>query len=200
MRLTLSMCLGLFALALVAGAPVFADDIHLCPYSPDTCSSSNVIPIANTTTTAYVFGAKPAGDLFLAELVPASGTSGNWNSGTLWNALGESPSQTFPTLASAISQEFIGTGMTVASFNVSDISEGAWTTNGQSVTLPSSPAGTIFMGFTEDDGALTLVTPWSSSLVNTGTSHSVPEPSSGMLSLLGVISLAGLSVVRKFMA
>lgn len=194
MRLRLSICLALFALALVAGAPVFADDIHLCPFSPNTCSSSNVIPIANTTTTAFVFGAKPAGDLFLAELVPS--TSGNWNSGTLWAVLGESPTQTFPTLASAISQEMIGTGMTVSSFNVSDIAEGSWTTNGQSVTLPSSPAGTIFMAFNEVNGDLSLVTPWSSSLVNTGTT-SVPEPSSGLLSLLGGISLAGFALLRK---
>jgi hypothetical protein len=198
MRLRLSICLASVTLALVTGAPVFADDIHLCPDSPNTCNSSNVIPIANTTTTAYVFGAKPSGDLFLAELVPIADTSGNWNSGTLWDALGVSPSQTFPTLASAISQEFIGTGMTVASFNVSDISEGPWTTNGQSITLPSSPAGTIFMGFTEDNGALELVTPWSSSLVDTGTTtHTVQEPSSGLFVLLGGIGLAGFALLRK---
>jgi hypothetical protein len=74
------------------------------------------------------------------------------------------------------------------SFNVIDISEGAWLFSGEYISLPSEPMGTIFMAFTEDaNGKLSSVTPWSSSLIVT------PEPSS--LLLVGGAGLAGLLVL-----
>lgn len=191
-KLIIPAMLVLALTGMFAGAAM-ADDIHLCPVSTG-CSSTNIIPI--TSTTAYVLGAKPAGELFVAILVPVSDTSGNWNSNgtSLWSVLGESPTQVFPNLNSAISQLSIVTGMTAASFNVSDADLGAWTTSPQQITLPSEPIGTIFVGFTENsDGMLTLVTPWSSSLVN------VPEPSSLMflgVGLLGVLAIAGTKLVK----
>jgi hypothetical protein len=96
-------------------------------------------------------------------------------------------------LASAISQEQIGTGMTVSSFNVTSISQGSW--NGSStITLPGGqPMGTIYMAYVLNaSGNLVAVTPWSSSLVN------VPEPSSLVLlgiALLGFIGFAGRKLV-----
>lgn len=190
-KLIIPAVLVLALTGMFAGAAM-ADDIHLCPVSTG-CSSTNIIPI--TSTTAYVLGAKPAGELFVAILVPVSDTSGNWNDNkvSLWSVLGESPTQVFPNLNSAISQLSIVTGMAAMSFNVSDADLGAWTTSPQQITLPNEPVGTIFVGFSEVDGVLTLVTPWSSSLVN------VPEPSSLMflgVGLLGVLAIAGTKLVK----
>lgn len=168
-----------------------ADNIHLCDVSTG-CSSSNVIPIHSGTTTAYVTGNPTGEELFLAVLTPVADTSGNWNSGSLWSALGlnTAGNSTYPTLSSAISQELIGTGIAALSFNVSDVDLGTtWITNGQQITLPGSPLGSIYMAFTLDaNGNVDLVTPWSSSLVNT------PEPAS--LLLLGA-GLAGLAALKK---
>jgi hypothetical protein len=168
-----------------------ADNIHLCDTNA-ICNSANVIPI--TSTTAFVNGSSSAGDsLWIAVLLPVADNSGNFKSGTnLWTALSESPNQVFPNLASAISQEQIGTGFLAGSFNASDISEGAWSGSSQ-ITLPGEPVGTIFIAFSEDaSGNLSLVSPWSSSLVN------VPEPSSLMLlavGLLGVVALTGRKLI-----
>jgi hypothetical protein len=168
-----------------------ADNIHLCDVSTG-CSSSNVIPIFSGTTTAYVTGNPTGEELFLAILTPVADTSGNWNSGTLWGALGLSTAgnPTYPTLSSAISQELIGTGIAALSFNVSDADLGTtWITNGQQITLPGLPLGSIYMAFTTDaNGNVDLVTPWSSSLLNT------PGPAS--LLLLGA-GLAGLAALKK---
>lgn len=178
--------LVLLAMCLFLGAWAKADNIHLCDVSTG-CSSSNVIGIGGTT--AYVSGNATGQELFLAILAPVSDNSGNWNSNgtTLWSVLGVSGGSTFPNLNSAISQELIGTGMSVQSFNASAFDLGTlWTSNPQGVTLPSGPIGTIYMAFTEDaKGNLGLVTPWSSSLVNT------PEPSSLLLLGAGLLGLFG---------
>jgi hypothetical protein len=65
----------------------------------------------------------------------------------------------------------------------------------QSVILPSGPVGTIYMAYLLDSsGNLVAVTPWSSALINVGTS--VAEPSS--LALLGMGLLAmGLLIGRR---
>jgi len=179
--------MALLAVCLIAGALAKADDIHLCDVSTG-CSSGSVISIGGTTT-AFVSGNATGQELFLAILAPVSDTSGNWNSNgtTLWSVLGVSGGSTFPNLNSAISQELIGTGMSVMSFNASSLDLGTlWTTNPQGITLPNGPIGTIYMAFTEDsNGQLGLVTPWSSSLVNT------PEPSSLLLLGAGLLGLFG---------
>lgn len=181
------------ALCFIFVGPAKADNLHLCNVSSG-CSASSVIPISGTT--AFVTGTANAGDtLFIAVLIPVADNSGNFNSSTnLWTALGESPNQVFPTLASAISQEATQTSITTMSFNVSDISEGAWT-GSATITLPVEPVGTMFMAFTEDSkGNLSLVSPWSSSLINVG----VPEPSSAILlgfGLLGMLALTGRKLI-----
>jgi hypothetical protein len=92
-------------------------------------------------------------------------------------------------------------GIAALSFNVSDQSIGTWTTSPQTVTLPGSEsAETMFMAFTEDaNGNLLLVTPWSSSLVTTGTTPT-PEPSSVMLLGAALIGLLALEVRTRIHA
>jgi hypothetical protein len=168
-----------------------ADNLHLCDTNV-VCNAGSVIPI--TTTTVFANGSFTAGDtLYIAVLTPVVDNSGNFNSSTnLWTALGEAPNQVFPNLASAISQEGGATGIVAGSFAVSDFSVGAWTGSSQ-VTLPGGSFGTIYVAFTEHaNGNLSLVSPWSSSLVG------VPEPSSLMLlgaGLLGVLALSGRKLI-----
>ena len=170
-----------------------ADNIHLCDVSTG-CNAGSVIPIG--TTTAYVTGNPTGQELFLAILTPVAGTSGGWHGGTLWSALNPAITCknkcTYPTLSSAISQELTGAGIVAASFNVSDHDlRVAWTVNGQQITLPNEPVGTMFMAFTETSGgALNLVTPWSSSLLTT------PAPESSSLLLLGIGLLGVLGLTK----
>ena len=192
-KLIIPAVLVLALTGMFAGAAM-ADDIHLCPVITG-CSATSVIPISGTT--AYISGNIATGsELYVAILVPVADTSGTWNSNStqLWTLLSESPSQVFPNLNSAISQLSGATGITAQSFNVSDFLLGTWGgTSPQQITLPNEPVGTLFVGFSEFDGALTLVTPWSSSLVN------VPEPSSLMflgVGLLGVLAIAGTKLVK----
>jgi hypothetical protein len=183
----------MLVLCFIWGGIAKADNLHLCDINA-VCNSGSVIQIQGTTTTVFANGTSYAGStLYLLVMTPATGNSGNWNGGNLWNVvLGSSP-QNYPTLASAISQEQIGTGMTVSSFNVTSISQGSW--NGSStITLPGGqPMGTIYMAYVLNaSGNLVAVTPWSSSLVN------VPEPSSLVLlgiALLGFIGFAGRKLV-----
>ena len=171
-----------------------ADDIHLCAVGSD-CNTGSVIAISSGTTSATLRGGNPGlieQQLFLAVLTPLTDKSGNWNDNktTLWSRFAPpvdcGHNCKFPNLKSAISQESgSGLGISPLSFNVTDISEGAWLFSGEHIPLPSASMGTIFMAFTEDaHGKLTSVTPWSSSLIVT------PEPSS--LLMVAGAGLAGL--------
>ena len=184
----------LAAICFVFALAAKADDIHLCAAGSD-CSTGSVIAISSGTTSATLRGGNPGlieQQLFLAVLTPLTDKSGNWNDNktTLWSRLGPpvdcGHNCKFPNLKSAISQESgSGLGISPLSFNVTDISEGAWLFSGEHIPLPSASMGTIFMAFTEDaNGKLTSVTPWSSSLIVT------PEPSS--LLMIAGAGLAGL--------
>jgi hypothetical protein len=196
----------LAAICFVFALAAKADDIHLCAVGSD-CNTGSVIAISSGTTGATLSGGNPGligQQLFLAVLTPLTDKSGNWNDNktTLWSRLAPpvdcGHNCTYPNLNSAISQESgSGTGISPLSFNVTDISEGAWLFSGEYISLPSESIGTIFMAFTEDaDGKLTSVTPWSSSLIVTPEPSSrivTPEPSS--LFMVGGAGLAGLLVL-----
>jgi hypothetical protein len=183
----------LAAICFVFALAAKADDIHLCAAGSD-CSTGSVIAISSGTTGATLSGGHSGligQQLFLAVLTPLTDKSGSWNDNktSLWSLLAppvDCGHCKFPNLNSAISQESgSGIGISPLSFNVTDISEGAWLFSGEYISLPSEPMGTIFMAFTEDaNGNLTSVTPWSSSLIVT------PEPSS--LFMVGGAGLAGL--------
>jgi len=190
------------ALCFIFGGVAKADNLHLCDVNT-VCNSGSVISVFGTPATVFVNGTSyTGGTLYLLVMTPASGNSGNWNSSNnLWNVLGVNPSQTYPTLASAISQESGATGLTPGSFNVSSVSQGTGLWNGSAtVTLPAGPVGTIYMAFVLDaSGNLVAVTPWSSSMVNAGNT-SVPEPSSLSLvgiALIGFIGLAGRKLLTS---
>jgi hypothetical protein len=189
------------ALCFIYGGVAKADNLHLCDINA-VCNSGNVITISSSATVAFANGTSYAGGtLYLLVLTPAAGTTGAWNGGNLWNVvLGVSP-QNYPSLSSAISQEQIGSGMLVSSFNVQSISQGAGLWNGSAtVSLPGGqPVGTMFMAYVLDAGGnLVAVSPWSSSLViGGGGTTSAPEPSS--FALLGAGLLALALATRKFM-
>jgi len=199
---TLAAVVAMAIVALFSSSPAFADNLHLCDVNQfTTCNSGSAIAV--TSSQAWAFGTQHTGDtLYLAIMNPLSGGSGNFNSGTnLWNVLNVMPTQVFPTFASTVSQEQGGTGIVAGSFNASSFLVGAWTGTvnvGQSVILPTGPVGTIYMAYLLDSsGNLVAVTPWSSALINVGTS--VPEPSS--MALLGAGLLAvGLLIGRRGLA
>jgi len=201
---------GVAALAfcLIFGSAAKADDIHLCATAAACTGNAGSVQFTGSTT-AFVFGKTidPTPDtLYVLVMTPVADNSGNWNSGStsLWSVAGinEIPSQTFPTLASAICQLEGGpgcgvpTGFSAMSFNVSDFLigtfGGATDTSPLSFTLPGSPApGDMYMGFLEDaNGNLVAVSPWSSSLLEV---QGVPEPSSLVLLAFGLLGFAGLA-------
>src|SRR6516162_9531628 len=140
----------LAAICFVFALAAKADDIHLCA-AGSNCNTGSVIAISSGTTSATLNGGNPGligQQLFLAVLTPLTDKLGNWNDNktTLWSRLAPpvdcEKKCTFPNLNSAISQESgSGIGISPLSFNVTDISEGAWLFSGEYIPLPHEPMG-----------------------------------------------------------
>jgi hypothetical protein len=213
MRLRVTVCLGLFAFALLAGTSAFADDLQIVCTGTTTCAAGGIQTTASTTPTFDVTfsGNATGGTLWIAILDPS--TSGSFTgpaNNTLWNSLGLNGGSDH-NFASTVSQDnststhyFTGAdnSFTVTAF---DTHESLTSKMTDVVTLPpgSYAAGTIFVAYTLNaDGVITDDSPWSESLLITdngggGGGTSVPEPSTGLLILLGTIGLAGLAALRK---
>lgn len=189
--------LALAIFSLCYSAPAMADNIHLCDINSTTsCNAGSVVPVyGSLPQQSWVFGSSSYnGDtLYIVALTPSG--SGSFNSGTtLFNLLGlkGTPPPDFGNFSSTASQELGATGISASSFSVTTFNKGAFsgTVNvGQSITLPNSPVGTIFVAYIVDPntGDLLAVSPWSSSLIF------VPEPSSLILLGTGLLALGGLA-------
>lgn len=203
MRLRLFVCLAILALGLLAGASAYADDIQIVCTGSTTCNSGGIQTTSSTSPTFNVQtsgNVKTANELYIAILDPS--TSGSFTSAdkSLWADQGLTGGQdhNFPSTVSNDGGFFTGADN---SFQVTlfDTGDTLGSMSSVSVTLPagSYPDGTIFVAFTADNGSVIVNTPWSESLLITGPPTSTPEPSTFLLSLLGVISIAGLAALRK---
>jgi hypothetical protein len=166
----------------------------------DTCASATDCIAAGGVTWTFTSGGSDGMGGALVDL--SIGTTGS-----LSGHLSEFSVQFTGASKVAISSTNTGWSSIVPGNCVSS-SANFWCVSGSSISVPdgtetfvfdvtglgSAPTVSDIRAF-QGQGDLAI-----SKGVGIGPGTSVPEPSSGMLSLLGVISLAGLSVVRKFMA
>jgi len=167
----------------------------------DTCGSTNCVSAGGVTWTFTSVGSDGSGG-FLVDL--SIGTTGS-RSGTL------SEFGVQFTGASNVSISNTNTGWTsIVPGNCASSMANFWCVSGSPISVPdgtetftfdvtgfnSAPTVSDVRAF-QGQGNLAISTGVD---IGPGASTSVPEPSSGMLGLLGAISLAGLSLFRKLMA
>lgn len=175
-----------------------ADDIQIVCTGGTTCNAGGVETTTSTDPTfeVNISGKAATGELWIAVVEPvSSGANFTGSNKTMWAALGLSggSSHNFPSTVSNDGGFFTGsdTGFNVTTFDTGQ-KLGSKSTSG-TITLPSGsfPAGTIFVAFTVDSkGGVIINTPWSESLLVTGTTtKTTPEPASMLLLGLGLVGV-----------
>lgn len=198
MRKTLILASVLALASLGFAGMAQADDIQIVCTGGTTCNAGGVETTTNTSPSfdVNISGKATTGELWIAVIEPVS-SGANFTSAnkTMWAALGLTggSDHNFSSTVSNDGGFFTGSdnGFSVTTFDT-HMTLGSKSTSG-TITLPSGSyaAGTIFVAFTTNgNGGVIINTPWSESLLVTGTTTTTtPEPASMLLLGLGLVGV-----------